>query len=83
MTFKALGAAGWVYGKKVRYVSGDRNTKLAYTIIDGFTGWRRIKPSSADGVTNMLVILKTAVAYNRVVNILFEETGEVSGVYMS
>ena len=83
MTFKALGVAGWVYNKKVRYVSGDRSTKWAHTIIDGYDGWRRIKPTSPDGVTNMLTILKTAVAYNKNVNILFEETGEVSGVYMS
>ena len=83
MTFKAQGVAGWVYGKKVRYVSGDDNTKWAHTIIEGFDGWRRIKPTSSDGVTNILTILKTAVAYNKNVNILFEETGEVSGVYMS
>jgi hypothetical protein len=83
MTFKALGVAGWVYGKKVSYVSGDHNSLWAHTIIDGFAGWRRIKPSSTDGVTNILIILKTAVAYNKTVNILFEATGEVSGVYMS
>ena len=83
MTFKALGVAGWVFGKKVRYVSGDHNTKWVHTIIDGYDGWRRISPASADGISNMLVILKTAVAYNKSVNILFEATGEVSGVYMS
>lgn len=83
MTFKALGVAGWVFGKKVRYVSGDDSTRWAHTIIDGYDGWRRIKPTSADGVTNILTILKTAVAYNKNVNVLFEENGEVSGVYMS
>ena len=83
MTFKALGVAGWVFGKKVRFVSGNNNTMWAHTIIEGYDGWRRIKPTSSDGVTNILIILKTAVAYNKNVNILFEETGEVSGVYMS
>ncbi|MCE7066995.1 M6 family metalloprotease domain-containing protein [Dyadobacter sp. CY326] len=83
MTFKALGVAGWVFGKNVSYVSGDHNTKWAHTIIQGYDGWRRIKPSSADGITNMLIILKTAVNYNKKVNILFEENGEVSGIYMS
>ncbi|RYZ30449.1 MAG: M6 family metalloprotease domain-containing protein, partial [Chitinophagaceae bacterium] len=82
MTFKALGVAGWVYGKKITYVSGDRNTKWAHAIIQGYDGWRRIKPTSPDGVTNILIILKTAAAYNKLVNILFEETGEVSGAYM-
>lgn len=83
MTFKALGEAGWVYGKKVNYVSADDNTNWAHTIIEGFDGWRRIKPTSPDGTTNILIILKTAVAYDKKVNILFEATGEVSGVYMS
>ncbi|MCE7042486.1 M6 family metalloprotease domain-containing protein [Dyadobacter sp. CY312] len=83
MTFKALGNAGWVYGKKVSYVSADDSTKWAHTIIDGYPGWRRIRPTSTDGITNMLVILKTAVAYKRNVNVLFEANGEVSGVYMS
>jgi M6 family metalloprotease-like protein len=83
MTFKGLGIAGWVYGKKVSYVSGDHNTKWAHAIIQGYDGWRRIKPTSPDGVTNILIILKTAVAYNKSVNILFEATGEVGGVYMS
>lgn len=83
MTFKALEVAGWVYGKNVSYVSAYDNTKMAHTIIEGFDGWRKIKPSSPDGVTNILIILKTAVAYKRKVNVLFEATGEVSGVYMS
>ena len=83
MTFKALGVGGWVSGKKVKYVSSDDNTTWAHTIIEGFDGWRRIKPTSSDGVTNILIILKTALAYNKNVNILFEATGEVSGVYMS
>jgi M6 family metalloprotease-like protein len=83
MTFKALGVAGWVYNKKVNYVSGEHSTQWAHTIIEGYDGWRRIKQGSADGITNILIILKTAVAYNKSVNVLFEATGEVSGVYMS
>lgn len=83
MTFKAQGVAGWVFGKKVTYVSGADNTQWAHTIIQGYEGWRRLKPSSTDGITNMLIILKTAATYNKNVNVLFEATGEVSGVYMS
>ncbi len=83
MTFKTLGAAGWVFGKKVSYVSADDNTKWAHAIIEGFDGWRRIKPGSADGITNILIILKTAVSYDKRVNVLFEASGEISGVYMS
>jgi M6 family metalloprotease-like protein len=83
MTFKTQGTVGWVYGKQVLYVSGSHNTLWAHTIIEGFDGWRKIKPTSMDGVSNILVILKTAVAYRRRVNVLFEANGEISGVYMS
>lgn len=83
MTFKAQGVSGWIFDKNVRNVSGNRDTQWAHAIIDGFDGWRRLKPSSTDGVTNMLIILKTASIYNRKVNVLFEASGEISGVYMS
>ena len=83
MSFKALGVGGWVYGKNVSYVSAYDNTKTAHTIIEGYDGWRRIKTSSPDGVTNILIILEAAVAHKRKVNVLFEVNGEVSGVYMS
>lgn len=83
MTFKAFGAAGWVFGKKVSYVSGDHHTMWAHTIIEGYDGWRRIKPSSPDGVSNILLILKAAAVTDRRVNVLFEANGQVGGVYMS
>ena len=83
MTFKATDVSGWVYGKKVSYISGADSTKWAHTIIEGYDGWRKIQSASTDGVTNILTILKTAVAYNKRVNVLFEANGEVSGVYMS
>ncbi len=83
MTFKALGVAGWVYGKNVSYVSGDVGTKWAHAIIQDFPGWRRIAPTSADGITNVLTILEAAVAKNKKVNINFGADGMIYGVYMS
>lgn len=83
MTFNALGVAGWVYGKNVRYISGDASTKWAHAIIEGFDGWRRIAPTSADGITNVVTILKAAVANNKQVNVNFGADGKIYAVYMS
>ncbi|NHF58115.1 M6 family metalloprotease domain-containing protein [Flavobacteriaceae bacterium TP-CH-4] len=83
MTFQAQGVAGWVYGKDVRYVSGDAHTKWAHAIIQDFSGWRRIAPTSTDGITNVLTILKTAAAKNKKVNVNFGADGMIYGVYMS
>ena len=83
MTFQALGIAGWVFGKNVSYVSGDAATKWAHAIIQDFSGWRRIAPTSTDGITNVLTILNAAVSKNKKVNINFGADGMIYGVYMS
>ncbi len=83
MTFMTLGVAGWVYGKHVRYISGDASTKWAHAIIEDFDGWRRIAPTSADGITNVLTIMDAAVTKNQPVNVNFGADGMIYGVYMS
>lgn len=82
MTFNSLGVAGWVYNKKVLQVSGDDTTKWSHVIIEGYPGWRRIEPTSADGVTNVLIILTEALHNNKNVNIYFTSTGQVRSVYV-
>lgn len=83
MTFGAVGVAGWVFGKNVRYTSGDASTLWAHAIIDGFDGWRRIAPTSSDGITNVLTILDAAVSKNKKVNVYFGADGMIYGTYMS
>ena len=82
MTFKALGTAGWVFNKKVIQVSGNDSPVWSHVIIEGFPGWRRIEPLSADGVTNVLIILTEAHHQNKPVNVYFTETGQVRSVYL-
>lgn len=75
----------WYYGKTVRYVSSYATSKTCHTIMDGIpgmTGWLSIKPTSTDGVTNVISILTAAVASGRQVNIEIT-SNVVTGVYMS
>ncbi|NJC25619.1 M6 family metalloprotease domain-containing protein [Neolewinella antarctica] len=83
MTFKSLGVAGWVFGKNAVYISSRVGTKWAHAIIEDSAGWKRIAPTSLDGVTNVVTILNAAVTKNKKVNVYFGTDGEIYGVYMS
>ncbi len=75
----------WYFGKTVRYVSAHVNSQYAHAIIndiDGLRGWLRIKPTSSDGVTNVLDVLTAAVANGRRVNI-YIDANQIHATYMS
>jgi hypothetical protein len=42
---------------------------MSWAIIDGISNWKRVKPTSADGVSNILMILSTAKANSRKVDV--------------
>ena len=50
----------WHNNKSVIAVYAHTNAQLAYAIIQDLSGWIRIKPTSADGVTNVLDIITSA-----------------------
>ncbi len=75
----------WYYGKNVRYVSADVNSKFCHAImidIPGHTGWLKIAPTSTDGVTNVLGILTEANANGQKVNVNIN-SNQITGVYKS
>jgi hypothetical protein len=75
----------WYYGKTVRYVSSYATTKTCHAIINdipGMTSWLGIKPTSTDGVTNIISILTAAVASGKSVNVEIT-SNTITGVYMS
>jgi len=75
----------WYYGKTVRYVSSYATSKTCHAIINdipGMTSWLSIKPTSADGVTNVISILTAAVASGHRVNVEIT-SNSITGVYMS
>jgi hypothetical protein len=83
MTFVASGVAGWVFNKLVRYTSSSANTQWAHAIIEDLGGWKRIAPTSTDGVTNVLTILDAANSKDKPVNVYIGADGMIHGTYMS
>jgi hypothetical protein len=64
----------WHNDKTVVATHTKNGTQNAWAIINGvgISGWISIRPASADGVTNVFMILCTALANNRKVDVLIE-----------
>lgn len=73
---------GWQNNRLVQRTYGHTNTRLAYAIIEGLSGWIRIRPASTDGVSNVLDILKVAQANGRRVNVYINSDGQIHAAYM-
>ncbi len=73
----------WHNSKLVQYVYAHVNTKYAYAIIEGLSGWKRIDPVSADGVTNVLDVLTTAKANGIRVNVYLTTDEKIQAAYMA
>lgn len=73
----------WHNNKSVVSVYAHVNAKVAYAIIDGLSGWKRINPTSADGVTNVLDLLSAAKANGRTVNVYIGSDDQISAAYMN
>lgn len=59
----------WYWNRIVVRTHARCNTRVAMAIIHGLGGWRRIRPASPDGVTNVLMILSAALANSRRVDV--------------
>ena len=66
----------WHHNKLVRRVHVKDGSRQAWAIIDG-SGWLRIRPTSTDGVTNLLAIFCEALANNRRVDV-YIYNGEIA-----
>ncbi|MGD8663164.1 MAG: M6 family metalloprotease domain-containing protein [Desulfobacterales bacterium] len=82
MTFVVPATAGWINNKLVLYTYAHANSKVAYAIIESLSGWRKIAPTSADGVTNVLNILDAAKANGKRVNVYIGSDNQIYAVYM-
>ena len=82
MTFVTPVTSGWINNKLVIYTYGHVNTTYAFAIIEDLSGWKRIAPVSADGVTNVLDILKVAKANGRRVNVYADADDQISAAIM-
>jgi hypothetical protein len=59
----------WYTNKSVIRTHSKNGTEMAWAIIDGISGWKRIRPTCVDGVTNILLILSAAKANGRNVDV--------------
>ncbi len=59
----------WYNNKAVHYVYEVHGSQMVWATIEGVTGWKRVKPGSADGVTNVGILLSVAKANGRRVNV--------------
>ena len=82
MTFVVPATSGWINNKHVIDTYGHVNSKVAYAIIEGLSGWKQIAPVSPDGVSNVLDILKVAQANGRKVNVYLGSDGQIYATYM-
>ena len=70
----------WHNNKSVVRTHSKNGAKLAWAIVDGVAsnGWVRIGPSSADGVTNLLMLLSMARANGRNVDVFLDGTNQIT-----
>ena len=73
----------WQNNKLVVYVYAHVNTQYAFAVIEGMSGWKKIAPVSADGVTNVLDILSVAKAGGRRVNVYMGSDDQIYAAYMT
>lgn len=59
----------WTNNKAVIRTHAKSGSRMAWAIIEGISGWRRIRPTSPDGVTNIHLLLSAARANNRRVDV--------------
>lgn len=46
------------------------------------SGWRKVKPTSTDGVTNVFLLLTLAKANNRQAHVSLDSSNEITAVYL-
>ena len=59
----------WHNNKKVLLTHTKNGPRMAWAIIEGISGWQRIHPTSIDGVANIFLIVSTAQANSRKVDV--------------
>lgn len=59
----------WHYNVTIQKVYVTHDPQNVWAAFAGVSGWQRIKPGAADGVTNVGALLSTAFANNRKVDV--------------
>lgn len=72
--------AGWLSNVSVAQVYASHHSQNAWAYFDGY-GWRKIQPGTADGITNMLVLLAQARSRGKRVTV-YADGNNVYQAYM-
>lgn len=67
--------------KKISLTFASHHSKNAWAYIDG-VGWRQIKPSTTDGITNLYMMMNAAKANNRLVNVYTDASNQITTAYL-
>lgn len=60
----------------------SNDSQNAWAFLASTNTWNRILPGAADGVTNVFLLISTAMANNRQVYIVLDANNEITQVYM-
>jgi len=71
----------WYNNKAVVSVYAHVNSKTAYAIIEGVSGWKLLKQTSTDGVTNTLALLNNAKVTGKKVTVFIDDDNKIVAVY--
>jgi hypothetical protein len=72
----------WHWNKQVAQTFGSTHTMNAWVNITGL-GWLKIEPTSADGVTNVFMMMNAAKANNRTVSVFVNASNRVEIGYLN
>jgi hypothetical protein len=59
----------WHNNRSVSNTYSSEHSQNAWAIVGGLSGWKKIKPATADGVTNLFIMLCSARANGRNVDV--------------
>jgi hypothetical protein len=62
----------WHNNVTVAKTHAKDGSRMAWAIINGVSGWKRIRSTTPDGVSNLHLLLSTALANNRNVDVYIQ-----------
>lgn len=71
----------WQHNKKVTTTYSTHHSQNSWAYIDT-VGWRKIKPASADGVTNVFMMMNAAKANDRLVSVFLDDDNQITIAYL-
>jgi len=71
----------WHHNKQVNMTFASNDSQNAWAQIDTL-GWRRVKPGSPDGTTNLYALLVSATANDRLVSVDVDTNDQITTAYL-